>query len=130
MTPPEKSRQLAAIIERVCFDIPRAQLAVHEGLIPYRPTAEELSRRFLADAEFEALALGRVLGGPDGQIIQAAAPLVFPGYAVADIALITKGLTLAADAQAHRNRLVTGAGLSLAVIGVVFLILDVMKNAA
>jgi hypothetical protein len=130
MTLPERSRQLAALIERVCADIPRAQLAAHEGPIPYRPSDQEIARRFLAEAEFEALGLGRVLGGPDGEVIQAGVALVFPGYAAADAALIIRGLTLAANAQSRWNRLVTGAGLSLAAIGVGKLIVDVMKRAA
>ena len=127
MTTPQ---QIANLVDRICTDIPRAHVAVHEGLYRQRPSAQDLSQRFFADVEFEALHLGRVLGTPDGELFQAVVALVFPPFAAADTKLIVDGLTLAAAAQSRRNRIITGTGLGLAAFGVGKPIFDAMKNAA
>ena len=64
-----------------------------------RPSAEDLRDWFVADAEFQALRLGRWLGTPQGELIAAAIEQVSPPFLREDEKLLADGLHLAVQMQ-------------------------------
>lgn len=81
---------------------PYAWVVVDEYRNPWdqRPSAEELRDWFLADAEFQALRLGRWLGTPQGELIASAIEQVSPPFLREDEKLLADGLKLAVQMQA------------------------------
>lgn len=86
-----------------------------------RPTAEQLARELLQDAEFRALRLGTWLGTTDGTIIAQAVESVAPPFYRQDVELLVEALTLAAATQQAVGQSRAGA-FALGAIGVTALI--------
>ncbi len=76
---------------------------------PQRPTAEEIGRWLLQDAEFRALELGTWLGTTDGEIIAGAVEGFLPPLYRQDVELLVDALRFAADLQQTEGREVAGA---------------------
>jgi len=76
---------------------------------PQRPSAEEIGKLFLQDAEFRALELGTWLGTTDGEIIAGAVESFLPPLYRQDAELLVDALKFAADLQQTEGREVAGA---------------------
>lgn len=90
---------------------------------PQRPTAEEIGRWLLQDAEFRALELGTWLGTTDGEIIASAVESFLPPLYRQDVELLVDALKFAADLQQTEGREVAGAWAlgSIVVAGILWL---------
>jgi hypothetical protein len=89
---------------------------------PQRPTAGEIGRWFLRDAEFRALELGNWLGTTDGEIIAGAIESFLPPLYREDAELLVDALKFAAALQQTEGREVAGAWAlgSIAVAGILW----------
>ncbi|HXV04847.1 MAG TPA: hypothetical protein VFP23_02955 [Solirubrobacterales bacterium] len=89
---------------------------------PQRPTAEEIGRWFLQDAEFRALELGTWLGTTNGAIIAGAVESFLPPLYRQDSELLVDALKFAADLQQTEGREVASAWAlgSIVVAGIVW----------
>jgi hypothetical protein len=90
---------------------------------PQRPTAEEIGRWFLRDADFRALELGNWLGTTEGEIIAGAVESFLPPIYRQDAELLVDALKFAADLQETEGREVAGAWAlgSIVVAGILWL---------
>jgi hypothetical protein len=76
---------------------------------PQSPTAEEIGKKLLDDAEFRALGLGSWLGTTDGEIIAGAVEQFLPPLYRQDAELLVEALKFAANLQQAKSREVAGA---------------------
>lgn len=95
------------------FPLVAAPPPLYAGLPGYgptqRPTAEEIGRWFLRDAEFRALELGTWLGTTEGEIIAGAVEGFLPPLYKQDAELLVSALKFAATLQQTEGREVAGA---------------------
>jgi hypothetical protein len=91
--------------------------------LPQRPTAEEIGKWLLQDAEFRALELGTWLGTTDGEIVAGAVEGFLPPLYRQDVELLVAALKFAADLQQTEGREVAGAWAlgSILIAGIVWL---------
>jgi hypothetical protein len=75
---------------------------------PVRPSAEEIGRWLLQDAEFRALELGTWLGATDGEILAGAVERFLPPLYREDVALLVDALRFAAELQQTEGRETAG----------------------
>lgn len=75
---------------------------------PQRPTAEEIGKWLLQDAEFRALELGTWLGTTDGEIVAGAVEGFLPPLYRQDVELLVDALKIAAALQQTEGREVAG----------------------
>jgi len=75
---------------------------------PQRPTAEEIGKWLLEDAEFRALELGNWLGTTDGEIIAGAVENFLPPLYKQDAELLVDALKFASALQQTEGREVAG----------------------
>lgn len=81
-----------------------------------RPTADELAREFVADAEFQSFRLGTWLSTPDGEVFAQAVEMVMPPFYRQDAELLVDALRLAAKLQQRNERVAGGVLIGAAVV--------------
>jgi hypothetical protein len=81
-----------------------------------RPTAEQLARELVADAEFQSLRLGTWLSTPEGELFARTVEMVAPPFYRQDAELLVEALKLAAKLQQRNERLAGGVLIGAAVV--------------
>lgn len=92
------------------------------------PSAAELSRQLLADAEFRSLCLGDWLSTTDGQIIAAAVARVLPPTYEPVFSLVVDGLRFAALEQQREGRRKAGLIAVASIVGGVLLAIALSES--